>query len=196
MLILFSKTLLVFIHLMTCQQINGGAAVPARDAVSLQKGGIFVNRSLKPIILCTLSLLLCLFLAGCGNKAVAEYKDTLTAALTTAQENMETLSSLMADFDGTEESLPAIADAIAACQEDCQSILAIEAPEKAAEGHALVSSAMESYGDAMELYGEIFSSLDTLREDDTPDRADKAQSLMNAGSDDLAEAAALLDALN
>lgn len=145
-----------------------------------------------------LSLLICfVLLTGCGEgKALAEYKEGLYAAMDTVQSDITVLAGRMSDFDGSEDALPAISDAIESCQESCGAILEMVPPEKAAEGHALVSSAMESYLDAMDLYSGAFASLEALRDEDTSAQLEKAQSLLSEGSDDLVEAAALLDALN
>lgn len=143
-----------------------------------------------------LSLLMCFALAGCGGKALAEYKENLYTAMDTVQSDITGLAGRMSDFDGSEDSLPAIADAIEACREDCQAILEMAPPEKAAEGHALVASAMESYLDAMDLYSGAFASLEALRDESTPSQLETAQTLLSDGSEDLIAAAALLGALN
>lgn len=145
-----------------------------------------------------LSLLTCfILLTGCGEgKALAEYKEGLYTAMDTVQSDITALAGRMSDFDGSAEALPAIADAIDACRESCSAIAEMAPPEKAAEGHALVASAMESYLEAMDLYSDAFASLEALRGESTPAQLDKAQSLLSEGSEDLIEAAALLDALN
>ncbi|MDD2955562.1 MAG: hypothetical protein PHD67_04515 [Oscillospiraceae bacterium] len=143
-----------------------------------------------------LALALLFSLSACGSgQALEEYRQSLISAMAGVQNDIATLSSRMNAFDGAESSLGGVTDAIDACADSCQALIDLQPPEKAKDAHARFVSGMNRYLDAMDIYRNLFSSLDDLRSEKSDSLIDTAQSYLDDGAKELAAGTELLDAL-